>query len=77
MLGCVVVIDTTTGVKLFLGAKVHAYFVLKFALQRGEGKKREGVQILKQGTQNLSSKKYLNPCTSATIRRTLYYRQYA
>ena len=31
-----------------------ACFVLKFAVQRGEGEKREGVQITKQSTQNLS-----------------------
>ena len=30
-----------------------AWFVLKYALQRGEGEKREGVQISKQSTQNL------------------------
>ena len=38
-------------------------YVLKFALQRGEGEKREGMQISKQSTQNLWPKKYLEPCT--------------
>ena len=39
-----------------------ACFVLKFALQRGEGERREGVQISKQSTQSLRPKKNLQPC---------------
>ena len=35
---------------------------MKFALQRGEGEKREGVQISKQITQTLWTKKYLQTC---------------
>ena len=43
-----------TGVNLFIGSKVLcACFVLKFALQRGEGEKRKGVQVSKQNAQNL------------------------
>ena len=38
---------------IFWYERFSACFVLKFALQRGEGKKREGVQISKQSTQNL------------------------
>ena len=38
------------------------YFVLKVAPQRGEGEKREGVQISKNSTQNLGSHKFLVPC---------------
>ena len=37
-----------TGVKLLLGQRFSACFVSKFDLQRGEGEKREGVQISKQ-----------------------------
>ena len=33
--------------------RFSACFGLKFALQRGEGEKREGMQISKQSTQNL------------------------
>ena len=36
-----------------------ACFVFKFALQREEGEKSEGVQISTQGTQNLWPKKSL------------------
>ena len=36
--------------RIFWYERVCACFVLKFALQRGERAKREGVQILKQST---------------------------
>ena len=48
-------------------------FVLKFALQRGVGEKREGVQISKQSTQNLRHHKCLAPCTA---HRKMDSRQY-
>ena len=51
-----------TVVKLF-GQRFCACFVLKYAHQRGEGEKREGVLISKQRPQNLWPKKYLNRCT--------------
>ena len=35
------------------GQRFGACFVFKFALQRGEGEKREGVQISKRSTHNL------------------------
>ena len=38
--------------------RFRAYFALKFTLQKGEGKKRERVQIRKQSWQNLSYQKY-------------------
>ena len=41
------------GSSYFLGQRFSACFVLKFALQREEGEKREGVQISKQSTRNL------------------------
>ena len=44
-----------TGDELFIGSKVQC--ILKFAFQKGEGEKREGVPILKKSTQNLSPKK--------------------
>ena len=36
-----------------LGHRFSACFILKFALQRGEGEKREGVKISKRSTQKL------------------------
>ena len=52
-----------TGIKLFIDSKVQC-FVLKFALQKAaEGEKREGIQISKQGTQNLWPKKRFQPFT--------------
>ena len=36
-----------------MGERFSACFVLKFVLQRGDGEKREGMQISKQSTQNL------------------------
>ena len=45
--------DTVQGSSYLLGQRFRACFVLKFALQRGEGEKRDGVQISKQSTQNL------------------------
>ena len=42
-----------TGVHEILGSKAQCLFCLKLPPQRGEGEKREGVQILKQSTQNL------------------------
>ena len=41
------------GSSYLLGQRFSAYFVLKVAPQRGEGEKREGVQISKNSTQNL------------------------
>ena len=35
------------GLRYLLGQRFSASFVLKLASQRGEGEKREGVQILK------------------------------
>ena len=49
------------GSNTVVGQRFCACFVLKFALQRGEGEKR-GVKISKQGTQNLRPRKYLEPC---------------
>ena len=44
------------GSRLHTGAEYSGMkgYVLKFALQRGEGEKRVGVQILEQSTPNLS-----------------------
>ena len=47
-----------SGVKLILMSKVHCVLCLKIVPQRGEGEKRENVQILKQSTQNLSHQNY-------------------
>ena len=41
------------GARNLWGQRFSAYFVLKVAPQRGEGEKREGVQISKNSTQNL------------------------
>ena len=49
-----------------------SYLVLKFALQRVEGEKREGVKISKQGTQNRCPKKYLQPCTGVQIKQVVW-----
>ena len=44
--------------------------LLKFALQRGEGEKREGMKIAKQSTQNLS---YQNIVTGGRFPRFSYF----
>ena len=44
-----------------LRQRVSACFVLKFALQREEGEKREGVQISKQSTKNFDRGNTLSP----------------
>ena len=41
------------GARNLWGQRISAYFVLKVAPQRGEGEKKEGVQISKNITQNL------------------------
>ena len=46
------------GARNLWGQRFSAYFDLKVVPQRGEGEKREDVQILKQSTQNLSHQNY-------------------
>ena len=53
--------------RIFWHERFCVSFVLKFALQRGEGEKRESVQILKQSTQNPWPKKYLQPVQPCTL----------
>ena len=48
--------------KIFWNEGFCACFGLKFALKRGEGEKREGVQISKQSTQNLSYQNVFYQC---------------
>ena len=45
--------DDLQGARNLWGQRFSAYFILKVAPQRGEGEKREGVQISKNSTQNL------------------------
>ena len=58
----------TTGVNIILGSKVQCLFVLKLPPQRGEGEKREGVQILELSIQSLWPKDYVHPCSDASFR---------
>ena len=50
------------GSRYLLGERFIACFDLKLASQRGQGEKREGLQISEQSSQNLLPKKYLDPC---------------
>ena len=61
-LRCYILVISSAGLHLrralqvwsyLLGQRFSAWFVWKFSLQRGEGGKREGVKIPKQGTKNL------------------------
>ena len=47
--------------KLFIGSKVQCVFCFKICTPEGRGEQREGVQISKQSTQNLTLE-YLEPC---------------
>ena len=49
------------GSSYLLGQRLRACFILKFALQSGEGEKREGMPISKQSAQNIWPKKYIEP----------------
>ena len=51
---CVDCLDHVQRGSYVLGQRFGACFVMIFALQRGEGEKREGVQFSKQIVQNLS-----------------------
>ena len=53
--------------KIFWHERFCACFVLKFTLQKEEGEKRKGVQILKQSTQNLSYHNIFYPCTASHL----------
>ena len=73
MLGCIIfplirsifLGQNYTGVQLLIGLKLQYMFCFDICTPVGRwGKRREGVQISKQSTQNFCPEKYLEPLTS-------------